>query len=81
MKSLSHKNTIHLTSEALKAVNYSKEKQILEATFNNDRTYQYLRVPKKIWKDFLTIIKSGESAGTYINQKIKPFFDCVEITD
>lgn len=80
MKKLSHKTAIYLKSEALKMINYSDEKQILEATFNNDRTYQYLHVPVNIWLEFLNTIKAGDSAGAFINQHIKPFYECVEIT-
>lgn len=62
-------------------INYAGRKQILEATFNNERTYQYLHVPEKAWMEFLTAIQAGESAGAFINQKIKPFYDCVELTE
>jgi len=79
MKRLSHKNAVYLTSDALKMINYDADKRVLEATFNNDRTYQYKNVTKKVWKDFLAVIRSGNSAGAFINQHIKPFYDCVEI--
>lgn len=81
MKRLSHKTAIYLHSEALKMINYSGEKHILEATFNNNRTYQYLHVPKNKWTAFLEVIQSGKSAGAFINQQIKPFYDWVEISD
>ena len=79
MKKLSPENAVYLNSEALKMINYDEAKQILEATFNNSRTYQYKNVPRKVWKDFLKIIHADESAGAFINQKIKPFYNCTEI--
>ena len=80
MKKLPHTNAIHLHSQALKIINYDEEKQILEATFNNKRTYQYKKIPKSLWKDFLKTIYAGLSAGAFINKEIKPFYEYVEIT-
>jgi KTSC domain len=74
MKRISKKNAVYLNSEALKMINYDKGKNVLEAMFTNGITYQYLDVPESIWADFLTVIYSGKSAGTFINTKIKPFF-------
>ena len=45
----------------------------------NDRTYWYKSVPKKIWQEFLTVINADLSAGAFLNKKIKPFYDCIEI--
>jgi len=81
MKKLSHKNAVYLNSEALKMINYDEGKRALEATFNNDRTYQYKNVDKDVWMEFLAVIRSGNSAGAFINQQIKPFYKCVEIVD
>jgi hypothetical protein len=80
MKKLSHKNAIYLNSEALKMINYDAAKHVLEATFNNDRVYQYKNVPENVWKDFLHAIHSDKSAGAFINQQIKPFYTCIEIS-
>ena len=81
MKKFSHKNVVYLKSEAaLKMINYDEDKCILEATFNNNRTYHYENVAKKVWMDFLGVIRSGNSAGEFINQHIKPFYKCSEIT-
>jgi hypothetical protein len=80
MNRLSHKNAVYLQSEALKMVNYDAAKQVLEATFNGDRIYQYENVSEKVWENFLDIIQKGESAGAFINQHIKPFYKCDEVT-
>lgn len=80
MRQLSQKNAVYVQSEALKMINYDEGKHILEAMFNNDRVYHYANVPQKVWKRFLKIIRDGESAGAFINQNIKPFYKCVEIT-
>jgi hypothetical protein len=80
MKKLSHSNAIYLDSQALKMISYDEDKHIMEATFNNNRTYQYLQVSLNIWRDFLAVIYSGASAGAFINKKVKPFYKSVEIT-
>ena len=78
-KKLPHKNAIYLDSEALKMVNYSEDDCILEARFDDDRTYWYKSVPKKIWQEFLTVIHAGLSVCAFLNKKIKPFYDCIEV--
>lgn len=78
-KKLPHKNAIYLDCEELKMVNYSEDDCILEAKFNNDRTYWFKSVPKKIWQEFLTVMNADLSVGAFINRKIKPFYDCIEI--
>ena len=80
MKKVSHANAVYLNSEALKMINYDKDRNVLEAMFTNGSIYQYLDVPESIWEDFLTVIHSGKSAGTFINTAIKPFFKYTEIT-
>lgn len=80
MKKLLHSNAIYLDSAALKMINYDEDKHIMEATFNNNRTYQYLQISNYLWMDFLAAIYSGASAGAFINKKIKPFYKCVEVT-
>jgi hypothetical protein len=81
MKSkLTHKNAIYLDSDALKMVNYSKDKHILEAEFYNDRIYRYKSVPESIWQEFLTVIKAGLSVAAYFNKKIKPVYEFEEVS-
>ncbi len=80
MKKSFHNNTIHLNSEALKTISYDEDTHILEATFSNNRTYQYIKMPKRVWKDFLKTITAGKSAGAFINKRIKPFYKYVEIS-
>jgi hypothetical protein len=80
MKKLAHTNAVYLDSQALKMINYDEDEQVLEATFNNNRTYQYKKVPYIIWSYFLKAIYTGASAGAFINKEIKPFYECVEIT-
>jgi len=80
MKRLPHKNAIYLDSAVLKMINYDEDRHLLEATFNNNRTYRYLKVSKAVWKDFLATIYAGASAGAFINKEIKPYYKCIEIT-
>jgi len=79
MKKLSHTNAIYLDQQALKMINYDEDEHTLVATFNNDRTYQYKKVPNLIWLDFLKAMYKGVP-GTFINKEIKPFYECVEIS-
>ena len=81
MKKLHHTNAIYLDSRALKMINYDEDEHILEATYTNDETYWYLNVPFNIWADFLNVIYSGASAGEFINKEIKPFYECIKVTD
>src|SRR5690348_10929089 len=74
-KHLPHKNAIYIDSEALKMVNYSEDKHILEAQFINNRKYWYKAVPETIWQEFVTVIKAGLSIGAYFNKKIKPYYE------
>lgn len=78
-KKLSPVNAIYLNSEALKRINYDESQNILEATFTNERTYRYMNVPENVWIEFLTVISSGDSAGEFINLRIKPFYNCIEV--
>lgn len=78
-KKLSPVNAVYLNSEALKKINYNESRNILEATFSNERTYQYMNVPGNIWIEFLAVINSGDSAGEFINTRIKPFYSCIEV--
>lgn len=78
-KKLSPVNAVYLNSEALKMINYDESKNILEATFSNERTYHYLNVPENTWIEFLAVINSGESAGEFINRLVKPFYSCIEV--
>jgi hypothetical protein len=80
MKMLPNKNALYLDSEALTKINYDEDKHLLEATFNNNRTYRYLKVSKAVWKDFLATIYAGASAGAFINKQIKPYYKCIEVT-
>ena len=64
---LCHINAIFLNSAALKNINYDEGRNILEATFSNERIYQYMNVPENIWIEFLTVVNSGDSAGEFIN--------------
>ncbi len=80
MKKNLQKKAVRLNSSALKALDYNEDKNMLTATFNNNRTYHYINVPEKLWKEFLSVIDSGKSAGAFINKHIKPFYKSIEIT-
>lgn len=77
---LSRKNAVYTPrSGTTSMVNYYAGHHILEVQFIEGDVYHYTRVPAKVWKELVTIIKSGGSAGTYINKQIKPKYDYEKI--
>lgn len=75
MKRLPRKNAVYTPdSDTTILINYQKEKQILEVEYTGGRVYHYHRVPQEIWNEYVEIIKTGGSSGTYVNQQIKPRF-------
>lgn len=77
---LGNKNVLFTPgSETTVMINYSDPLQILEVEFTGGRVYHYLNVGLSTWEEYKSIVKSGGSSGTFINTKIKPFYDAVEI--
>jgi hypothetical protein len=60
-----------IESEAIVAVGYDSQTQVLRATFRNGRTYDYLDVPPDENSRFM----NAESRGAYLNQVIKPKYE------
>ena len=65
-----------INSRAIRSVAYDPELLILEIEFTNGGIYQYYRVPPATYEEFCT----ADSKGTFVNQSIKPHFECLEIT-
>lgn len=79
-KRLTNNNKIHTpSSETTISLNYSPVSQVLEVEFTGGKIYHYLHVTPDIWEDFRTVIKSGGSSGTFVNRRIKPFYDDVRL--
>jgi hypothetical protein len=72
---LNRKNAVYTAqSGTTRMVNYDQKKQVLEVQFIEGDVYHYQHVPKELWKEFLAIIQSGGSSGTFVNKVIKPFY-------
>ena len=67
-------------SETTVLINYSDTLHILEVEFTGGRVYHYLDVDLSTWEEYKSIVQSGGSSGTFVNKKIKSFYDAVEIT-
>ena len=48
IKRLSPTSAVYLNSQALKMINYDKDRNVLEAMFTNGSIYQNLGVPESI---------------------------------
>jgi hypothetical protein len=80
-KRLTNRNRI-LTpaSETTVVVNYSSVSRILEVEFTGGKIYHYLQVEPEVWEDYKTTIQAGGSSGTFVNKRIKPFYDDVKLS-
>lgn len=59
-------------STAFSEIGYDYDNYTLVVTFrNNDRTYFFYDVPKKVWDEF----RNSKALGTYFNNNIKDFYD------
>ena len=64
-----------INSSAIRSVAYDPELLILEIEFANGGTYQYYRVPPTTYQELC----AADSKGTFVNQSVKPHFECREI--
>lgn len=79
-KRLTNQNKIYTpSSETTISLNYSPVSQVLEVEFTGGKIYHYLHVTPDVWEDFRTLIKSGGSSGTFVNRRIKPFYDDIRL--
>jgi hypothetical protein len=65
-----------INSRAIRSVAYDPQLLVLEIEFANRGIYQYDRVPPATYEEFC----AAASKGTFVNQRIKPHFECREIT-
>lgn len=54
-------------SSMIKTVWYNPELKRMRVQFNNDKIYEYKKIPKKYWKR----LKISKSAGKFFNKYIK----------
>lgn len=78
-KRLSRKNRLPTPgSETTIAINYSEELNILEVEFQGG-IYHYLNVAPEVWEAYKSTVESGGSSGRFVNHKIKPFYEAVQV--
>jgi hypothetical protein len=79
-KILTNKNRIATpASETTIAVNYSPSSQVLEVVFTGGHTYHYLKVEPEVWEEYKNTLLQGGSSGSFINKRIKPFYDDIKL--
>ena len=61
-------------------INYSIKSHILEVEFAGGRVYHYYKVDPLLWEEYKSIIKLKGSSGSFVNTRIKPFFEDEEVT-
>jgi hypothetical protein len=64
-----------IDSSAIRSAAYDPELLILEIEFSNGGIYHYYRVPPATYQQFC----AADSKGAFVNQSIKPNFECREI--
>lgn len=65
---------VYVKSSSIRTVGYDPRTQTLEIEFVGHSVYRYLRVPKEIYQALM----AAESKGAFVNQIIKPYFECIE---
>jgi hypothetical protein len=82
-KRLSRKNAIYTAgSSTTVLINYSEELNILEVEFReSNKIYQYLKVEPLKWAAYKKVIKNKGSSGKFVNGKIKPYYEYIEIKE
>lgn len=78
-KRLSRKNRL-LTpgSDTTVAINYSEESRTLEVEYKGG-VYHYLDVEQEVWEEYKSIVESGGSSGRFVNFRIKPVYEAVQV--
>jgi hypothetical protein len=75
-KELNKKNRLYTpSSETTVYINYTPVARVLEVQFTGGERYHYLKVEPEVWADYKETVESGGSSGTFVNKRIKPFYD------
>ena len=64
-------------SSVIAALAYNSKTRVLEVEFHGGRVYDYLDVPKDIYRDLLAV----ESIGKYFNESVRPHYRGVLVRD
>ncbi|MBG6245012.1 KTSC domain-containing protein [Candidatus Symbiopectobacterium sp. 'North America'] len=66
-----------VTSSRIRAIGYDLDKRILEIAFHNGEIYQYLDVPERIYKKYIS--DAVVSKGRFFDGVIKGKFLCHQL--
>lgn len=66
-----------MPSSVVASINYNPLKQILYVVFVSGDVYAYKDVPEKVYKDF----KASISKGTFLNRKIKKYYESEKVSE
>lgn len=66
---------VAMDSSSLAGAGYDREGQVMEVEFRSGGIYRYLAVPPSVFAEF----EAAESKGRFVNVRIKPAFECVEV--
>lgn len=69
-------NFVDVESSNVAAVGYDDEGGHLHVKFKNNTEYRYLKVPKE---QHDALVGAG-SVGSYLNQQIKPSYQCEKLS-
>jgi len=64
-----------VNSSNVDSAGYDEVNGILEVAFVNGTLYEYYRVPQSVFEELLR----AASPGSYLNQKIKPYYQFRQI--
>jgi hypothetical protein len=65
-----------MPSAVIKSYNYDADKEILEISYHSGKTYHYLNVPEKVFKE----MRSTMVKGIWFNRHIKGKYPFQEVT-
>jgi hypothetical protein len=61
---------VRVQSSAVRSIGYDEHEWVLQVRFNNDKLYNYFRVPPQEHHALM----HAHSIGGYLNRQIKPYY-------
>jgi hypothetical protein len=66
-----HRQTV--SSSAISSVGYDERSAVLEVEFNSGAVYDYLKVPKKVYRALL----KAPSKGSFVSRRVRDRYEFV----
>jgi hypothetical protein len=66
-----HRQTV--SSSAISSVGYDERSAVLEVEFSSGVVYDYLQVPKKVYRDLL----KAPSKGSFVSRRVRDRYEFV----